>query len=716
MQKMLALDLDSSDIRYKRHGSPREGSSLATETDLRGKPIRDAIAALTSGMLPEILEQLVLETFPADSGGIQDKDSQPLRVAWNLVSMCLTARISGNCSPKCSIHEAEKWFRGNIKTPWGLLSEQVKSENLWMADQLINTVELDREFRALLPYILEEHGPGSRASVKKNPKTAASRAAKREGGVFYTPADVAEYMVEHVRSLYCGEFFKAKCLDPACGTGVFFLAMLRAAARQHHDHGNFSRLDYITECLHGFDVSGQALDAAAFVLLQECVCELGARNISPLMAWKLIRRNLVETDALQVESKRTLAHFFEEPLPHLTKLFPNVANGFNILIGNPPYAAIGARKDFETLKSRFASLNGGKATQRSNMYPLFVEMMWRFTTPGCNASALVTPLSLSFHSGANYESCRQAMSWNGGQWQFAFFDREPHALFGEEVKTRNSILFRFENGETPRRGKTAIIETGPLRKWTSRMRKNLFQNIEFTSLDSFDITVGIPKVSGASQAEAFVVLKNKVDRLPSLAKRIGTCEIAEALSCEQSPKVFIGSTAYNFLNVYRPVSLIQEEHCLPLSESRIHILEFKTEAEACVAFAILSSRLTFWLWHVLGDGFHVAGWLCKSVPFGRNSFSSDDFASLSRLGDLLWQKLQGHRFTSVNGGKRTVGFRPLSFNEERDAIDVILVKAAGVKDKFVTELRTFVEKNAIVDTTDDRRKNMSKHFAENIIR
>ena len=715
-QDLLALDLAPAEVKSKRHGSPREGASLAAATELRGRPVRNAVASLASGMFPEKAAQVFLQTFPAHAELEQDVDSLPLRVAWNLVSICLTARSSGHCSPRCGIHEAEIWFRGDLETPAAWLSEQVPSGNLWEADQLLNSIELDLEFRALLPYILEEHGPGSRASVMKDPATASSRAAKKEAGVFYTPADVADYMVDHARSLYSGDFLRAKSLDPACGTGVFLLAMLRAADRQQCNAKVFCRFDYIVECLHGFDVSRHALDAAAFVLLQECLSELPARSVSPLTAWKLIRRNLVETDALRVDSKRTSAEFFENPLPHLPQLFPNVSGGFSILVGNPPYTAIGERKDFDSLTPRFASLSGGKVTQRANLYPLFVEMMWRFTKPGCNAAALVTPLSIAFHGGAQYENCRHAMSWNGGRWQFAFFDREPHALFGEEVKTRNAILFRFESGETPKRGAAANIETGPLRKWTSRTRATLFQTINFTAVDSVEITAGIPKLGGASQAEAFLILKRKVDRLPSLAVRIGTCGVAEALGGEESPKVFVGGTAYNFLNVYRPVSLLPDEHCFPLSESPVHSLEFKTEAEARAAFAILSSRLTFWLWHVLGDGFHVAGWLYKSIPFGRDSFAKDDFDSLSRLGDLLWQKLQGHRFTSVNGGRQTVGFRPLACNEERDAIDMILARVAGLKEEFVTELRSFVEKNAVVDSTDERRKHMRKHFAETITR
>lgn len=297
-QELLTLDLAATTASSKRHGSPREGASLAVATELRGKPVRDAVAALARGMFPEKLEEVFLQTFSARPELEQNVDALPVRATWNLVLICLTARSSGQCLPRCGIYEAEIWFRGDSQTTAVWLSAQFSAESLWQAEQLLNGIQIDSEFRALLPYTLEEHGPGSRASVMKDPATASSRAAKREGGVFYTPADVADYMVEHARKLYSGDFLTAKSLDPACGTGVFFLAMLRSAIRQHDAADDFSRLDYITSCLHGLDVSGQALDAAAFVLLQECLPELPARSLSPLTAWKLIRRNLVEADAL----------------------------------------------------------------------------------------------------------------------------------------------------------------------------------------------------------------------------------------------------------------------------------------------------------------------------------------------------------------------------------------------------------------------------------
>lgn len=707
------------ETRFKeRYDSPRAGVSLATATERRGSKVREAVKVLAEGLRNSNIKDVFTAMFASSTFyqvvGVRI-DSVPIRAAWNLVSIWLAAKMSGVFFANYGFHEAETWFNGNSRDVEPRLSSQVSAENLCEAEQLLDCLIVDPEFKQLLPYILEEHGPGSRASVMKDRSTAAARAAKREAGVFGTPSDVADYMVEHVRELYNGEYLLAKVLDPACGTGVFLLALLRAAFRQYGE--GFSRFNYIKSCLHGCDISGQALDAAAFLLLIECLTEVRSLGIRPRVAWQLIRRNLVEIDSVSVDS---LPHadtcsslgLFSKPLPSLRALFPEVPDGFNVLVGNPPYAALGTRGDYQLLATRFASLRGVKNSPRVNLFPLFVEMMWQFTKPGYNAAALVTPLSIAFHRGVQYQECRRAMSRVGGRWQFAFFDREPHALFGEEVKTRNAILFRTESVDTPKRGQAADIETGPLRKWTSRTRADLFQRIDFTALGSLEITTGIPKLSGTLQAEALMALRRTHHQFPTLALQLGTCKPVEMVTGDNAQKVFVGGTAYNFLNVYRSTKLQQDENRCLLSESPVHDLHFMTEADAEVAFAILSSRLIFWLWHVLGDGFHVASWLFKAIPFNRESFSQEEFDVLSRLGRVLWDKLENHRFISMNRGRLTIGFRPLAFWEERNGIDAILVKAAGLNEQFAIELRNFVHDNAVVDSTDKQRNHVKLHFKE----
>ena len=703
---MLPLDMTGLAQGHHRHGSPNAGISLASATESRGGPVRQAVS---------ILEE-ALQSSDYLGAKIQwQHDQAPLNsnlAAWRLVGIWVAASFAHAGDHKCSIAEAEQWFHGAESTPDVLFCPMLPLKALWMANQLLQGIVLDSEFHALLPYIFEQHGPGSRDSVRRDPSTAGARAAKRQSGIFYTPSDVADFMVRHAAKLCGRPLEQTKAIDPAVGTGVFLLALLREAVKSKPD--GFSRLGYVASCLHGIDISGQALDSDAFMLLIECLEDVWASPAPPVVAWRRIRQNLIEANSLLVEptgaEKQPSNDFFDSSSVSLAKLFPLAPDGFDLLIGNPPYAAIGTPSNWGTLTLKYESLRDAKLTARTNLYPLFIEMMWQMVRPGSNASALVVPLSIAFHGGSQYEPCRYAKSRHGGKGQFAFFDREPHALFGEEVKTRNAILFRSESEATPGRGRMAEIETGPLRKWTSRTRSKLFEQIDFTPLDSTDITGGIPKIGGVSHAEAFLALRRRSDRLSTWARSIGSRLPSDAFCETPFPSIFVGGTAYNFLNVYRPLTLPASVNKNSFSESPLHCLEFNQEDDAAAAFAVLSSRVVFWLWHSVGDGFHVSSAFLKSIPFTRLSFSIDAFDELVQCGVLLWQELQEHRFVSLNGGRQTIGFRPLRCHGLRDRIDAILSSSADLATTFSEEIRQFVQTNAVVDSTDERRNHVAKHF------
>jgi hypothetical protein len=739
----------SSNGKDQRRSAPRNGVSLAAMTELRGKPVRESVALLARSFQKELICEVFKKIFSTRLHLNDLELSSDLilyRAAWNLVSIFLIAHFKDIKIGRLNIQQSESWFRGKLQIPVPLMSEFISPECCREIEQILGKINLDQEFWDLLPYILDEHGPASRLSVLNNPSTAIAWAAKRKGGVFYTPPDVAYYMIEHVQKIYTGNPFEAKYLDPSCGTGVFLLAIINCLKQLSDNNDSFSLFDFAISNLYGIDISGHAVDSAAFVLLKECLEEVLERNISPWSAWHLLRLNFLEIDALCIDNSKIGKRFtnksiyelysktrkellespsqyvhenqvakaqstekasvgadlFSGPLLTLFDIFPQIDSGFDILVGNPPYAALGERLDLISFRDRFESSSCSKNMQNSNLVPFFIELMWQFTRPGRCAAAIVSPLSVAFNRNDQYRKCRKAMRWNGGRWQFAFFDREPHALFGEEVKTRNSILFRSENINLPTRGEKAQIETGPLRKWTSRIRQKLFQEIDFTQLDSIDISDGIPKLRGKLQAESFMMLNRRSDRLSSMVYRIGSCKPAEAFKEHGFPRLYIGGTAYNFLNVYRSLTLPLEKFKYPLSESTIHFWEFNKEEDARVAYSIISSRLIFWFWHVLGDGFHVSQWFIRQIPFCKGSISEEEYILLSMIGDQLWREVQNHRFESINGGKLTIGFRPLSCQEERDKIDTILIKTACISINFVNELRQFVQDNAVVDYSDKR--------------
>lgn len=94
----------------------------------------------------------------------------------------------------------------------------------------LSRITFDEDLLELLLYVLELHGPGTRLSVMRNPSTQSARDAKRKAGVYYTPADVAEYMARELLSAVQSPG-DMRYLDPSCGTGVYFVALLNVASK-----------------------------------------------------------------------------------------------------------------------------------------------------------------------------------------------------------------------------------------------------------------------------------------------------------------------------------------------------------------------------------------------------------------------------------------------------------------------------------------------------
>lgn len=277
----------------------------------------------------------------------------------------------------------------------------------------------------------------------------------------------------------------------------------------------------------------------------------------------------------------------------LGRVFPALSPGADIAIGNPPYARIGPRGDAAALAQRFASLPSGNTT-RADYFPLFIEMMWRLARPGRSSSGIVVPLSLACSGRPQMAAVRKAIRASGGRWRFAFFDREPHALFGEEVKTRNAIALRFGRSDDAG-GCVATIETGPLRKWTSRQRPRLFDTIDFTPMedDGLSIGAGIPKLAGEESARVFGRLTRRPSsRLREMCSSIGSCLPEEVSGRRGQAIVFVSGTAYNFLNVFRPHRKLPVQ-LAPWSSSKVVALGFTDEGEAARGFALLGSRVSY---------------------------------------------------------------------------------------------------------------------------
>lgn len=715
---------------WERPSVPGPGSSLVTATEARAVHVRRAVESLGRAFADREPVAGAWAAVLANRWRLEPVPSPALlarQAAWALVSMRIIGRSVGALRASASLRDGETWFLGEIGAP-SLLSDCVIEFTDREAIHALESFRYDDDLRDLLPYVLDAHGPGSRASVMRDPDTQTSRRAKRAAGVFYTPSDVAEFIVRETLGALGGVTEHLCILDPACGSGVFLKAVLDTARIQTP---SLNCSDFVERCLHGIDINPLAVEAACFVLLHECLrSNPQGRGESPWSLWHRIRCNLCVADALtfsattptrdysgvlcglrkrlddsyvppsteQLETQ-TATTLFSKGRP-LGSVFPSISSGADIIIGNPPYARIGPRDDGAALERRFESLPAG-AVAGSDYFPVFVEMMWQFAQPRRSASGMVVPLSLACSRRSQLSAVRRAITANGGRWRFAFFDREPHALFGEDVKTRNTIVLRRAcSGDAG--SVTATIETSPLRKWTSRQRNRLFDTIDFTPLsdNAISITAGIPKLDGPQSARVFELLARRTSRMREMYLSVGSCLPKDIARSHGDAHVFVAGTAYNFLNVFRRHRSLPPQRA-PWSASPLLALRFADEDEAARGLALLCSRVAYWLWRVTEDGFHVARSFLMGLPFNDGIFSETDQATLTSLGSDLWDRVQDQQVVSVNGGRQTVAYRPNVGGNIRDRIDTLLIEALEIDPSFIEYLRAFTRTVVWVDEQDE---------------
>ena len=683
--------------------TPRRGHVLTTVSEEYGRPVRAAVGALSNGLQREECLKAyrsILSRRIAEPGAWVVRPPTEL-LAWTLVSAWLTGIATGRVAPGTDLKEGVGWFfaGGADGNPADLAPRDAQMK----ANEALADCRDPIGYRELLPYVLDPHGPGSRLSIRRNAATRMVRDRKRAEGIYYTPADVAAYMVRQCLGELCDDPRPPMVFDPACGTGVFLRAAVEALKEVFPKQSARS----ISEAfVFGVDVDPWALDAAAFVMLSECLAESDEDEVSPLLLWHRLRLNLACVDALSLDpadrSDRSNARSQTEvvdglnagrlPVPdetgqfservRLSQLFAVPPNAGFTVVGNPPYSIVGVRGDFADLGRLFATL-GKKVNPRSEIYPLFVEQMVRLAPPGVVAGTLVLPLSVASNVSNQFVETRSFIEKTPGTWRFAFFDREPHALFGEDVKTRNSILF-WHRGKDEQETR---IESGPLRKWRGDSRAAMFASIRFTPVVAA-IRGGIPKIDGAPQAHAFETLAGRWGRFDHACVDFRRTPLARALKNDRHT-VFAGATAYNFLNVFLNPPPGALAAATALSEHPLHAMDFSSREDAAAAFGMLSSHLAYWWWHVTQDGFHVTARFLGSLPFGSDALSGTTGATLAECGERLWSLIRADPIVSLNRGRSSLAYSPNGFDDLRREIDHVLAELAGLDPAFVIELQHF---------------------------
>lgn len=270
---------------------------------------------------------------------------------------------------------------------------------------------------------------GNRAVVEDKPEV------KKAGGVFYTPAYIVKYIVEHtVGKLLEGKSSKQAAgitiLDPACGSGSFLIGayqylldwyLLRYVEEgaEKHSKGKEARLRasasgewrlttaekkrILLEHIYGVDIDAQAVEVTKLSLLLKVLEGESDQTLTSQM--KLFHERVLPDLEHNIQCGNSLIgpDFYDGQLEldgetaqrinvfDWQAAFPQVfkVGGFDAVIGNPPYVDSEWMSSYAPNERAYCTKRYVAASGNWDIFCIFIEKAMAVTRPHGLASLIV---------------------------------------------------------------------------------------------------------------------------------------------------------------------------------------------------------------------------------------------------------------------------------------------------------------------------------------
>ena len=259
-------------------------------------------------------------------------------------------------------------------------------------------------------------------------------------------------------------------------------------------------------------------------------------------------------------------------------------------------------------------------------------------------------------------------------WRFLNFDRSPDSLFGDQVKTRNCIAIRTSGIPNKK------VFTSGLHRWTSEARTELFTNIDETEITRDLIISGIPKVSSVLETSVFTQLLNKPDKLSMM------------LSTQKTEYfIAVNSTAYNWICVYDHIPPSVDGNGNSYTPTSMKRLYLSSDEDRYFVISVLSNRIAYWFWTVIGDGFHFNSQFLQQYGIHKKLLSSEIFNQLAVLGRDYCKQVQQFPTYSINCQIRIVNYDFMQALELVDKIELLITEGFSISKEFHAHIKNWYD-------------------------
>lgn len=330
--------------------------------------------------------------------------------------------------------------------------------------------------------------------------------------------------------------------------------------------------------------------------------------------------------------------------------YPEVfaANGFDVVIGNPPYVNRGKVKGYKF---------SGFATDKSpDIYAPCTERAGQITRPD-GRMTMIVPISAQF--GNDFANLRRYMENRFSYLWVSTFSRNPAALFSAGIGVRSTIVIGAGDGASGN-----ILHTTKTHRWVDDYRPALFETLTYVSAKNVRAHAGWIRVADSELADLFAHTTPN-ERFAQITTRSGGYWIG------------FKTTVLYWLSVFFADPPAYEMNYEPTAQTSVGRISFSTERDAKLGIAIAASKYAMVWWYCVGDDFHVTSEVIKGIPADVSVLSDDAKRHLIALADELVADLPNHVAFTKYKGKWMGNYVLSEMRDITDKIDSILATELG---------------------------------------
>jgi len=372
---------------------------------------------------------------------------------------------------------------------------------------------------------------GKEVSIEKNKIVVSEKLAVRKaGGVYYTPEYIAKYIVKN--SLPTNKK-NIKILDPSCGSGCFlvtaFQFMLSYHEKEKRDYLTLQeRKQILLDHIYGVDLDDQAVEIAKLSLLLKVLEGIKKDEVEKLKEgeyvlpdlYKNIRcgNSLIDDETVAGKKAFVWKEEFAEVFDSGKEVFKE--DGFDVVVGNPPYVQLQKDKEGSVIYSHFYTYS-----PTGDIYCLFYEQALNLLKPNGTVGYITSNKWMR----ANYgEKLRYLFSQNNPK---ILLDFSGVKIFSDATVDCNILILQKKQNQNKTKALNVdkkeiekLLKNKTLNQKLKEMQRgSLFKEDALPTLDLSEyVSKNKPSICKFNSADSWIIMDEIETQIKAKIETVGT--------------------------------------------------------------------------------------------------------------------------------------------------------------------------------------------------